>query len=67
MRTSNSSVIGGLIVLGIYFVLGFGYVSNIVKLCYCDFASPYKAEVIRVVGIFMPPVGVVVGYLNLGE
>ena len=43
-----------------------GYVSNIVKLAQCDFKAPYKAEVIRIVGIF-PPVGAIVGYINIKD
>ena len=42
-----------------------GYISNIVKLCKCDFEKPMTAEVIRATGIFIPPVGAVVGYLRI--
>jgi len=44
-----------------------GYVKNIVKLCHCDFDSPFKAEVIRAVGIVIPPVGVVAGYCKIND
>ena len=53
-------------IVAVVVVVG-GYISNIVKLCGCDFATPYKAEVIRIAGIVVPPVGVIVGYLNLGK
>jgi hypothetical protein len=57
----------GTILLVILIALGaIGYVQNIVKLCGCDFASPYKAEVIRIVGLF-PVVGAIVGWLDLGK
>jgi len=58
----------GIVVVIILILLAvFGYVSNIVKLIGCDFASPYKAEIFRIVGIIMPPVGVIIGYCNLGK
>ena len=31
------------------------YITNIVKLLLCDFASPYKEEFIHALGIFIPP------------
>lgn len=52
------------IVIGLF--LG-GYVANIVKLCHCDFASPYKAEAIRLIGVFMPPIGIVTGYIEIDD
>lgn len=45
---------------------GTGWVMNIYKLTQCDFEAPYKAEVIRVVGI-IPPVGAIVGYMDFGK
>ena len=44
-----------------------GYVLNLVKLCRCDFASPIKAEVVRGIGVVVPPVGVVAGYINIED
>ena len=43
-----------------------GYVQNIYKLTQCDFEAPYKAEVIRAVGVF-PPVGAIVGWIDFGK
>ena len=43
-----------------------GWVKNIVKLSECDFKAPYKAEVVHAVGL-IPPVGMVTGWLNVGE
>jgi hypothetical protein len=45
---------GALIVFGLYC-----YIHNFVKLCQCDFASPYKMEVIHAIGIVMPPTSVI--------
>lgn len=44
-----------------------GYVSNIVKLCHCDFQAPYKAEVVRGVGVAIPVVGMVTGYMKIKD
>lgn len=45
----------------------YGYWVNILKITKLDFESPYKAEIIRGSGIFFPPIGVVSGYLDIGE
>lgn len=55
-------VVGAILVLGI----GFGWVRNIVKLSNLDFEPPYKTEVIRIVGL-VPPVGMVTGWMTIGE
>jgi hypothetical protein len=51
----------------VIFFAALGYIMNIVKLASCDFERPYKAEVIRTVGIFTGPVGSVIGYLDVGK
>lgn len=58
------------VALGYFLIVGlgvFGYFANIYKLTKCDFEPSYKAEVIRGIGIVVPPVGIVTGYLNLGK
>lgn len=42
-----------------------GYIANVYKLFKTDFQAPYKEEILRGVGVVVPPVGVVTGYLNL--
>jgi hypothetical protein len=44
-----------------------GYVANIVRLCSTDFEAPYKAEVIRGVGVVVPPLGVVLGFVPIAD
>ena len=44
-----------------------GYVANIVKLCLCDFDVPLKAEIIRSIGIIVPPIGVVAGFCTIAD
>lgn len=66
----TKSIIGlCLFVLVALVVIGMlvGFVRNIVRLCYCDFEAPYKAEIIRGIGIFIPPVGGIVGWINIPD
>jgi len=52
----------------ILFVMsGYGYINNIFELFDCDFESPYKCEVIRGIGIFVPPVGIISGYVSIKD
>ena len=44
-----------------------GYVLNIAQLCQCDFGVPIKAEVVRVIGVCIPPVGAVVGWCDVND
>jgi len=48
--------------------LAVGYVMDIVKFCQCDFSNKtsWKAEIIYGIGI-TTGLGVVIGYINLGE
>lgn len=45
-------------------VVGWGM--NLYKLTKLDFKSPYKAEIIRGIGLF-PIVGAVTGYINIQD
>lgn len=45
-----------------------GYGKNIYKFTKCDFEEPYKAEVMRGLGVLpLVPVGVIVGYLEIDD
>jgi hypothetical protein len=45
-----------------------GYGLNIMKLATeCDFQGPYKAEMIRGIGIVVPPSGAIMGYLEIED
>lgn len=54
-----------------FFIIGLilciGWIINIFKLTDLDFEPNYKAEVIRVVGIIVPPVGGIIGWFDVGE
>ena len=47
--------------------LFYGYISNLVYFVKTDFEPSYKEEIVRGVGIFIPPVGVVLGYVDLED
>lgn len=56
------------IVVILTFVLGTaGWLSSIYKLSECDFEAPYKAEVVYGIGIAVPPLGAVIGYMDFGK
>jgi hypothetical protein len=44
-----------------------GWIMNIVQLIQCDFASPYKAEILRIVGVIVAPIGCVLGYIPITD
>lgn len=44
-----------------------GWVKNIYALTQCDFEPTYKAEVLRIIGIPIAPVGAILGYVDLGK
>lgn len=55
------------LVIAFWIAALFGYVANIYKLTKCDFDTPLKAEVIRVIGIVVPPMGAVIGYVEIED
>ncbi len=57
----------GLAVILVSLIGCVGWGMNLYKLVKCDFSAPYKAEVIRTVGVFLPPVGAITGYIDLGN
>lgn len=57
------------IILYLFVVLFFvvGWVKNTISLIKLDFKEPYKAEVIRIIGTVVPPVGGITGWLNIQD
>ena len=47
-------------------IIGAGWIANIIKLSNCDVEAPYKCEVIHGIGL-IPPVGMVVGWIDVGQ
>ncbi len=55
-------------ILGIFLLFCIaGWIKNVIGFAKCDFDVPIKTEVIRGIGVFVPPVGVVCGYLKLED
>lgn len=51
----------------LFVVLGVGWVKNFISFVQCDFDAPYKAEVLRGVGIFIPIIGAIEGYIDIQD
>ena len=49
-----------------WLVVVVGWAGNIYKLVHLDFEAPYKAEIVRSLGV-LPPVGAVVFWIDLEE
>lgn len=45
----------------------YGWFANLYKLTQCNFDTPLKAEVIRGIGVVIPPVGIVIGYMDIKD
>ena len=56
------------LILGLSLLMAIGWVLNLYKLiAYNDFASPYKTEVIRTAGVFVPPAGMLTGWMTFDD
>jgi hypothetical protein len=60
------AVIAGLVVIILWLTIIISWVGNVIKLTDCDFASPYKCEVVHGVGI-IPLASVVTVWLGTDE
>ena len=59
---NKSTLVVIVIIISVLFT---GFVLNVVKaFTECDYESPYKCEVVRVLGITIPIIGGVVGYMS---
>lgn len=57
-----------LAVYSVIIITGFlGWCFNIVKFAKSDFEEPYKSEIVRGVGIALPIMGAVTGYMVIGD
>lgn len=64
MKTALSLLI---IQIAIVAFLGIGWILNVVKFVKSDFKPSYKNEIIRGIGIIAPPIGGVVGWLDIKD
>ena len=54
-----------LIYIVVLLVGGLGWIFNVIALCKCDFEAPIKEEVIRTIGVFVVPVGMIAGWFDI--
>jgi hypothetical protein len=54
-------------IITLLIVIPVGWVKNIIKLSECNFEKPYKAEVIRGVGVPVIPMGAIVEYMDIED
>lgn len=69
-KTKTEGIIAGIIgIITVLFMclIPLGWLMNVYALTQTDFASPYKEEVLRTVGVVIPPVGVVMGYIPMDD
>lgn len=57
----------GWLTVALYLLMLYGYLANIYKLTKYDFDVPLKAEVLRVVGIPVFPMGIILGYMDIED
>lgn len=59
----------GIISIQIILIVGFGigWILNIIDFVKLDFKEPYKAEIIRGIGIPAAPIGGILGYLTIED
>ena len=67
LKDNKGFILLKLIITFIILFFTIGWVINAVKLSRCDFDAPYKAEIIRTVGVIAAPFGSVVGYINIAD
>ena len=52
--------------VAIFIIAGLGWCLNFVKFVKLDFRAPYKAEIIRGIGVFSP-IGSIIGYIHIND
>ena len=63
----GDSLVAALIYLLVFLFGVVGWIRNIVGFVQCDFKEPYKAEIIRGIGIPCVPMGVVCGFVEIKD
>jgi hypothetical protein len=43
------------------------WIINLIQFCNCDFEAPFKKEIVKGVGIFIPPTSIVTVWINPSE
>jgi len=66
MKTKTTGLLS-LITLIIFMTLTLGYIINIFKFANSNFEKPYKREIIHGLGIFIPPIGSIIGWTKIKD
>ena len=68
MNRKNDMPLGcAILYLAFVLFLLVGWVKNGIALFHCNFKAPYKAEVIRTIGVFVAPIGSVAGFADIED
>jgi hypothetical protein len=69
MSVNTETTSGVALILYVVICLFFscGWIMNVYSLTQLDFEKPYKAEIIRTVGVVVPIVGAFTGWMDIGE
>ena len=63
----KGNLLGSLFIFCVISLILWGWCANIYKLANLDFASPYKAEIFRIAGVPVWPMGIVLGFVDFAE
>lgn len=63
--SAEQTLLFAIIIVSLISVIGYG--NNIIRLTEYDFKEPYKAEALRGLGVVIPPVGIVMGYITIED
>lgn len=61
-----SSLLGLIFCLLLFVAIATGWGLNMYKFVKCDFEAPYKAEILRGIGI-IPPIGAIMGWIHIED
>lgn len=66
-KIMNHNTSSNLVSIFIIILVCWGWVANVIKLVNLDFEAPYKAEIIRGIGVPVGALGVVLGFIDFDE
>lgn len=61
MTKNNLSLPAFSVIAFVFFACLFGYVKNVIDFFELDFKAPYKAEILRGIGLVVGPLGIIEG------
>jgi len=58
-RTNSTSLSIAILYLTVCLYVGISWVTNLIQLFNLDFEAPYKDEIIKLIGVFIPPLSTI--------